>query len=77
MTVTRTATEITQTGYSTKISSDRSIDLCVLLDAYHKLFCVCGNFCVSGTQDAEVKKITATPSLSFLSIQFLCAVSTM
>ena len=28
-----TATEITQTGYSAKTSSDRSIDLCILRDA--------------------------------------------
>ena len=36
-----TAIEITQTGYSTKTqSSDRSIYLCVLWDAYHDLLWV-------------------------------------
>ena len=57
-TATRTATEIIQTGYSKKNSLDQSIDLCVsvLRDACHKLFCVFGNFYVSGTQDAEVTK---------------------
>jgi len=34
----------------------RSIDLCVLRDACHKLFCVFGDFYASGTQDTEVKK---------------------
>ena len=36
----KTAIDNTQTGYSTKTSSDQSIDLCILWDAYHKLFFV-------------------------------------
>ena len=39
-----TATEIRWTGYSTKTSSDLSIDLCVLRDACHELFCIFGDF---------------------------------
>ena len=39
-----TATEIRRTGYSTKTSSDLSIDLCVLQDACHELFCIFGDF---------------------------------
>ena len=35
---------------------DRSIDLCVLRDACHKLFCLFKDFYASGTQDAEVTK---------------------
>ena len=53
---TITATEITQTGYSTKTSSDHSIDLCILWNIYHKLCCFFGDFFPSGTQDAEVTK---------------------
>ena len=34
---------------------DRSIDLCVLRDACHELFCVIGDFYASGTQDAELR----------------------
>ena len=37
-------------------SSYRSIDLCVLRDACHELFCVFGDFYTSGTQDTEVTK---------------------
>ena len=33
-----------------------SIDLCILRDACHKLFCVFGDFYAPGTQDAEVTK---------------------
>ena len=52
-----TATEITRTGYSKKISSDQLlINLCILRDACHELFCVCGDFYASGTQDTEVTK---------------------
>ena len=40
----------------TKTSSDQSINLCVLWDAYQKLFCIFGNFYESGTQGAEVTK---------------------
>jgi len=32
------------------------IDLCVLWDAFHKLFCVLWDFYASGTHDAEVTK---------------------
>ena len=53
---TITATEITQTGYSTKTSSDHSINLCILWNIYHKLCCFFGDFFPSGMQDAEVTK---------------------
>ena len=33
-----------------------SIDLCILRDACHKLFCVFGDFYAPGTRDAEVTK---------------------
>ena len=33
-----------------------SIDLCVLRDACHDIFCAFGDFYASGTQDAEVTK---------------------
>ena len=39
-----TATEIRRTGYSTKTSSDLSIDLCILRDVCHELFCIFGDF---------------------------------
>ena len=46
-----------QAGYFYKYThSDRSIDLCILTDTYHKSFCIFGDFCASGTQDAEVTK---------------------
>ena len=49
--------QIPQTGYCTKkSSSNRSIVLCVLQDAFHELFCVFGDFYASGTQDAEETK---------------------
>ena len=52
-----TATEITRTGYFYKYTcSDRSIDLCIIRNACHELFCVFGDFYASGTQDAEVKR---------------------
>ena len=35
---------------------DQSIDLCILWDACHELFCIFGDFYVSGMQDAEVTK---------------------
>ena len=73
-TATITATEITRTEYSTKTSSDRSIDLCGLRDARHELFCVYGDFYASRKQGAEVKitvvstttKTTTSTSLSTL-----------
>ena len=43
-----------------KTSSDRPIDLCVLRDACHELFCVLGDFYASGTQGAEVTKTLKT-----------------
>ena len=46
------ATEITWTGYSTKTSSDRSIDPCVL----PQIIFVVEYFYSSGIQDAEVTK---------------------
>ena len=52
-----TATEITRTGYFYKYTcSDRSIDLCIIRNGCHELFCVFGDFYASGTQDAEVKR---------------------
>ena len=39
-----------------KPSPDRSIDLGILWEAYHKIFCVFGDFYASGKQDAEVTK---------------------
>ena len=52
-----TATEITQTGCFYKYTcSDQSINLCILRDACHELFCVFGDFYVTGTHDAEVVK---------------------
>ena len=54
---TITATEITQTGYSTKTSSDQSINLCILWEVYHKLYCFLRIFmCQGSTQYAEVTK---------------------
>ena len=37
------------------VSPGTSIDLCVLRDACHELFCVVGDFYTSGTQDTEVR----------------------
>ena len=45
-----------ETGYSIIKSSNSSIVLCVLRDAYHELFCVFGDFHASGTQGTEVTK---------------------
>ena len=63
-----------------KTSSDRSIDLCVLRDACHELFCVLGDFYVSGTQDAEVTKTLKTmgnrqprPLVTTLPIAYSCS----
>lgn len=51
-----TATNITQTGYSTRKSSNRSTILCMLWDACHELFCIFGDLYASGMQDAGVTK---------------------
>ena len=51
-----TATEITQTGYSTTKSSNQSIVHCILRDACHELFCMFGGFYASGMHDAEITK---------------------
>ena len=52
-----TATEITRMGYFYKlIHMFGSIDLCILQDAYHDLFCIFGDSSASGTQDAGVTK---------------------
>ena len=53
---TITAIEITQTGYSTKTSSDHSIDLCILWNIYHKLCFFFEDFFPSGMRDAEATK---------------------
>ena len=37
------------------VSPGTSIDLCVLRDACHELFCVVWDFYTSGTQDTEVR----------------------
>ena len=52
-------TDITQTEYSTKTSSDQSIDLCVLQDAYHKLFYVFWGFSCVRDAGHRGNKITA------------------
>ena len=54
-----TATEITQTRYSTKKSSHWAIVLWILRDACLELhvFCVSADFYASGMQDAEVTKL--------------------
>ena len=44
-----------------KTSPDRSIDLCVPRDAYHKLFCVFGDFSAAGMQGRRGDKVTAFP----------------
>ena len=41
---------------NTQSCSDQSIDLCVLWDACHELFCTCDDFYASGAQDTEVTK---------------------
>ena len=49
----------------THVLIDRLIDLCVLWDACHGLFCVFGDFYAPGTQDAEVTKSLVGNALSF------------
>ena len=55
-----------QMGYSTKTSSDRSIDRCVLQDAYHKFFGIFGNFYTAVMQDTDITK-------SLLMAFYICA----
>ena len=56
-TATRTATEIKQTGYSTKTSSDRLIDQSLYPTGHLPWTWVrLWNFYASGTRDAEVTK---------------------
>ena len=55
-----------ETGYSTKKSSNSSIVLCVLRDAYHELFCIFGDFHASETQDVEVTKSLNLSAQRFL-----------
>ena len=44
-------------GYFYKYTcSDQSINLCILWDAFHELFCVFGDFYASGMQDVEIVK---------------------
>jgi len=63
-----TATEITQTGYTTKKSSNPSIILCILWDASHELFCVfAGDYYTSAMQAAEV-----TESLHLIATRDCC-----
>ena len=50
---------------NTRVQIDRSIDLCVLRDACHELFCIVGDFYASGPQVAEVTK-------SLLTVKPLC-----
>ena len=49
-----TATEIKQMGYFSKYTClvQSIIDLCILWNACHELFCIFGDFFVSGTRDA-------------------------
>ena len=49
-----------------KKSPNSSIDLCVLRDAYHELFCVLGDFHAWGTQGTEVAKSLNLSALRFL-----------
>ena len=58
-----------QTGYSTKTSSDRSIDCGVLQDAYHKFFGIFGDFYTAVMQDTDNSKITADGFL-YLCLKF-------
>ena len=55
-----------ETGYSTNKSSNSSIILCVLRDAYHELFCVFLDFHASGTQGTEVAKSVNLSAQRFL-----------
>ena len=53
MTAIITAIEITWMGYFYKYTcSDRCINLCILQDAWHELFCFFGDFYASGMQGA-------------------------
>ena len=47
-------------------SIDRSIDLCVLRDVCHEIFCIFGDFYTSGTQDAGRKATKITGGLLHL-----------
>lgn len=51
-----------------KTSPDRSVDLCVLREAYQKLFCAFGDFYASGLLNAEVTISLFDPNL--LSLYF-------
>ena len=65
-----TATEITRTGYLYKYTcSDRLINLCILRDACHELFCIFGDFYASGMQDAEVTKSPAVLNSGWYKIE--------
>ena len=55
-----------QTGYSTKTSSDRSIDCGVLQDTYHKFFGIFGDFYTAVMQDTDITK-------SLLIAFYICA----
>ena len=76
MNLRTTAAEITRTGYSIKKSSNRSIVVCVLRDACHKLICVFGNFMHQGRRypgyqrfflacDEELRRSQADTSSAF------------
>ena len=75
-----TATEIRRTGYSTKTSSDLSIDLCVLRDVCHELFCIFGDFlCIRdaghrGNKITEIGDVCAQAIL-YYHMPFLQALS--
>ena len=49
-----------------KKSSNSSIVVCVLRDAYHELSCVLGDSHASGTQGTEVAKLLNLSALRFL-----------
>ena len=56
-------------GYFYKYTcSDQSIDLCILRDACHELFCIFGDFYTTGTQDAEVTKSLSSKMILFVHI---------
>ena len=55
-----------ETEYSIIKSSNSSIVLCVLRDAYHELFCVFGDFHASRTQGTEAAKSVNLSAQRFL-----------
>ena len=52
---------------------DQSIDLCILWDACHELFCIFGDFYVSVMQDAEVAKSLVAFEQSLKTLVCFCS----